>query len=39
MPNTINKSENVFSKLHSNPGWVVHIIRSGEKIVGKKLVD
>jgi len=28
MPNTKNKSknhENVFSKLDSNPGWVVHI--------------
>ena len=35
MPNTRNKSkkhENVFSKLDSNPGWVVlEIIRSGEK--------
>jgi len=34
MSNTKNKSENAFSKLDSNPGWVVHTYEVGKKLWG-----
>jgi len=40
MPNTKTNYENLFSKLDSNPGWVVHTGEVGGKVgKKKKLLD